>query len=214
MRQYVASYQTLIQQGMHFKNRHYPVVESLAPAPLPIPCGKCNQFTHITEKCVEPIKCSKCLGPHHTTKCTSTLPEKCKTCGEEGHGAWSLKCKNRPTTPIRGIPNAKIKTLNKKTEEIDTSITKNSRIHRAVTIHDMVLHTYSSKINNEKCTNRQELINKLKTKFIDHYNIDTIVSFSGTHMYIIMLDPTDLSSPSPTEPIRGKQVTINHDLNG
>lgn len=204
----VDSYQRLLQAGVFYKNSHFPVFESRPPPPLPIPCNKCNEFSHSSDKCTAKIQCTKCLGPHNTSKCTSQLPEKCKSCGQEGHSAWSFKCKNRPTAPIKGVPNVRIKSANKRSNQLDNNLTKDTRIHKPITIHDHIIDTYVTKINSPKCLDRQELINSIKRRFIEQYQIDTIVAFSGSFMYVIMIDLEDVSKPSPTEPSHGSQSTI------
>jgi hypothetical protein len=207
----VNSYQKLLSQGLFYKNLHYPVYPALPPAPAPQPCSRCEQFTHKTEDCKTPIKCNKCGGNHHTRRCTSELPPKCSACNEEGHSAWSFKCPQRPTQPIAGIPNNPIRSINKKTRDLDGSITRNSKIHSPVTIHDMIINTYIDKINNPKHTNREELIQKLRKKFISQYNIDTSAVFSGNRLYILMFDLNSPQSISPTEPTHGTGTQIHVD---
>lgn len=198
------SSEQLLNEGIFFKHKHYPAFPSLPPAPIPQPCSRCLQFTHTKEQCTTPLKCTKCSGPHHYSKCNSPLPMKCPSCGSEEHAAWSLKCPNRPTQPIQGLPNAQIKPLNKKSQEIDKKITKNSKIHSPITIHDMIINTYISKINKEKNTDREELLKKLRKRFITQYNIDTVASFSGNRLYILMFDLDEPLTVSPTEPMPGK----------
>lgn len=197
------SSEQLLNEGVFYKHKHYPTFPSLPPAPIPQPCSRCLQFTHTKEQCTTPIKCTKCNGPHHYSKCNSPLPMKCTGCGSEEHAAWSLKCPKRPTQPIQGIPNTQIKPLNKKSQEIDKKITKNSKIHSPITIHDMIINTYISKINKEKNRDREELLKKLRKRFVTQYNIDTVASFSGNRLYILMFDLDEPLTTSPTEPIPG-----------
>lgn len=58
-------------------------------------------------------------------------------------------------------------------------------------------------MNKPKNTNRDELLKKLKKRFIQLYNIDTTVAFSGNRIYILMFDLDQPNSDSPTEPIQG-----------
>lgn len=198
------SYQNLLNNGLFYKNRHYTIYPSNPPPPTPQPCRKCTQFNHTTENCVTPIKCDKCLGNHHSNSCNSTMPPKCMSCGSEEHKAWSFKCPNRPTRPIEGIPNTIIRPLNRKSKDINPEITKNTKIHSAITIHDHIISTYVTKLNKPKNINREELLKKLKTRFIQLYNIDTTVAFSGSRIYILMFDLDQPNSESPTEPIQGE----------
>ena len=78
--------------------------------------------------------------------------------------AWSIKCPKHPRQLIEGIPNVKIKSDNRKTEEMGKSITKKSRIHQPITTHDHIINTYVEKINDPKYTNRNEVVLKLKKK--------------------------------------------------
>lgn len=198
-----ASYQNLLNNGLFYKNRHYAIYPSNPPQPTPQPCRKCTLFNHTTENCTTPNKCDKCLGNHHSNNCTSSLPPKCMSCGAEDHKAWSFKCPNRPTEPIEGIPNTTIRPLNMKSQDIKSEIKKNTKIHSAVTIHDLIINTYVTKMNKPKNTNRDELLKKLKKRFIQLYNIDTTVAFSGNRIYILMFDLDQPNSDSPTEPIQG-----------
>ena len=203
------SFQKLLNEGVFYKNRYYPVHPSTPPEPTPTPCAKCFLFTHVTEQCSTPITCRKCQGKHHTNICTSPLPEKCKACNSEDHQAWSPKCPKKPVKPIEGIPNARIKPMNKKSNEIDNKITENNKVHTPMTIHDHIIETYTSKLNKPKYSNRQELIIQLKKRFINLYNIDTTVVFSGNHMYILMFDLDKPNTASPTEPTEGLVVFRN-----
>lgn len=42
----IDAYEKLINEGVFYKNRHYPVFESLPPTPAPLPCARCLQFSH------------------------------------------------------------------------------------------------------------------------------------------------------------------------
>lgn len=198
-----SSYQHLLNNGIFYKNRHYAVYPSNPPQPVPQPCRKCTQFDHTTENCTTPIKCDKCSGNHHPNSCTSTLPPKCLSCGSLDHKAWSFKCPNRPTGPIEGIPNTTVKPLNLKSQDIKPEIKNNTKIHSAITIHDLIINTYITKLNKPKNTNREDLLKKLKKRFIQLYNIDTTVAFSGNRIYILMFDLDLPNSESPTEPTHG-----------
>lgn len=193
----------LLSEGLYFKYKHYTVVPSNPPPPAPKPCGKCSSFNHPTEKCTVLIKCTKCQGNHQESKCTSPLPSKCRSCGAEDHQAWSHKCPNRPKQPIEGIPNIPIKSINKKSHQVAEN-NKKSRIHQPLTIHDNIICTYLNEINNPNNTNRQELLDKLRKRFVDNHNIDTIAVFSGNKIYILMFDLEQRDHISPTEP------TANH----
>lgn len=204
------SFERLLNEGIFYKHRHYPVYPSLPPAPIPQPCARCLQFTHTKEECTTPIKCTKCDGKHHVSKCDSQLPPKCTGCGAGDHSAWSLKCPKRPTKPIEGIPNTQIKSLNKRTHEIDSKITRNSKIHSPITIHDSIINSYITKLNKEKHTNREELINNLRKRFVSQYNIDTVATFSGSRLYILMFDLDQPLTISPTAPIHGNNNAQIH----
>lgn len=198
------AYEKIISQGMFFKNQHYRVIPSSPPKPTPQPCNKCLQFTHKTEDCNMPNKCNKCGENHATSKCKSTLPQKCNACGAEDHQAWQFKCPRRPTSPIQGIPNIPIKPLNKKTHELPQDLKKNSRVHQPITIHDQIINIYIQKLNKPKNVNREELIQKLKKRFIAEYNIDTCIVFpGGNRAFIFMFDLDDPNTASPTEAIQG-----------
>lgn len=191
----------LLNDGLFFKNRHYLVYTSHPPEPMPVPCSKCCQFDHITEKCTQQVKCNKCNGNHKTTQCKTNLAPKCSACGSEEHLAWSTKCPKHPKKPIEGIPNVTIRTLNKKTREIEDLHKKSNRIHAPLTIHDDIINTYTRKLNKPKNTNRDELLDKLKRRFLSQYKIDTTAVFSGNRIYILMFDVEDPNEPSPTEPV-------------
>lgn len=202
----IRSYEKLINEGVYYKCRYFAVYPSHPPEPLPIPCAKCSKFTHTTDQCNTPVKCSKCHGDHKDIECKTNLPPTCKACGSTEHVAWSIKCPQRPTKPIEGIPNVKIRSINKKSAELDKKITKNSRIHSVITIHDHIIDTYTNKINKPKNNNRQELLAKLQKRFIDHYNINTIPTFVGNRLYILMFDLNSKSNDTPTEPTEGIQI--------
>lgn len=200
----ISAYEKLLNDGLYYKCKHYSIYPSTPPPPAPLPCNKCLEFTHTSENCSTPPKCTKCGEKHSTNKCKSSLPPKCNACGAEDHQAWSFKCSKRPTKPIEGIPNIPIKHLNKKSNEITDSQKKNTKIHNAVTIHDIIINTYVNKLNKPKNTNREELLLKLRKRFITEYNIDTSVSFfSGNRIYILMFDMESTDAASPTEPILG-----------
>lgn len=201
------SFEKLLNYGLPYKYKVYPVFPSKAPDPLPVPCGKCSQFTHTTDQCPNPIICQKCKGKHHTNSCTTSLPEKCAACNSEDHQAWSTKCPKRPLKPIEGIPSMKIKTLNKISKEIHSKQAKKSRIHEPLTIHDHIIETYVTNLNENHNIERQELINKLKKRFVDLFRIDTTAVFSGNRLYILMFDLDEpANNDSPTEPADGLKV--------
>lgn len=176
------------------------VFPSHPPEPTPVPCSKCLLFDHTTANCNSPPECTKCQGPHKESQCKTNLPPKCKACGSEDHQAWSTKCPKHPKKPLEGIPNATIKSLNKKSRFIEELNKKQNRIHSQVTIHDDIINTYIRKLNKPKNTNREELLDKLKRRFIGQYNIDTVAVFSGNRVYILMFDIEEPDEPSPTEP--------------
>lgn len=207
---HLKAYEKLVQEGVFYKNRHYAVYPSLPPPPAPLPCSKCLEFTHRTEECKTSPKCSKCGENHSTIKCKSVLPPKCNSCGSEDHQAWSFKCPNRPRKPIEGIPNIPVKTLNKKTHEINGETRKKSRIHSPVTIHDVIVNTFVNKLNKPKHVNRAELLEKLRRKFIQEYQIETSVTFVGNKIYILMFDMLLNDFNSPTEPLHGRQDVQVH----
>lgn len=208
----VTTFEQLLANGIYFKCRHYAVEPSKPPTPIPTPCGKCSQFTHTTEKCLTPIKCLKCGAAHSTSNCQTELPIKCGSCNVEGHVAWSIKCPSRPINPINGIPNVKIKTLNKKSLDIDTTVkTQHSRIHSPITLHDIIINTYTNKINKPNNIDRETLLKKLKHKFIQEHNVDTTVIFSGNRMYVMMFDltiPNSTTATQPTDNAGVKQVEL------
>lgn len=201
---YVRTFEELLNNGLFYKNRHYPVYPSNPPEPTPIPCNICLKFDHTTEKCSNTPLCTKCQGPHKTSMCKSKEPPKCSSCGDENHQAWSLKCPRHPKKPIEGIPNVNIKPLNKKSKDIEESSKKQKRIHSSVTIHDIIINTYIRKLNKPKNINREELLQKLKRRFINEYNVDTTAVFSGNRIYILMFDIEDPEADSPTEPVHNQ----------
>lgn len=201
----IKTYEKIINHGLFYKNRHYRAFPSAPPKPAPIPCAKCLQFTHITENCNTPTSCNKCGESHITAKCKSNLPQKCTGCGAEDHQAWSFKCPKRPKSPIEGIPNIQIKGLNKKSHELAETTRNNSRIHTPITIHDSIVNTYIHQINKPKNINREELILKLRKRFIEEHGIDTCVVFpGGNRAFIFMFDMNDPQSASPTEAKQGE----------
>nr|CAI5841214.1 unnamed protein product [Callosobruchus analis] len=156
--------------------RHYAIFPSAPPPPAPIPCSKCLLFTHKTEQCTTPIKCLKCGEQHATAKCKTELPVKCNVCGSTDHQAWAFQCPKRPTKPLEGIPNLPVKTLNKTSRQIVNEEKKKSRIHEPLTVHDMIINTYVEELNHPGNTDREDILRKLRQKFIRHYNIETTVS--------------------------------------
>lgn len=205
----LSSYERLLNNGLFYKNRHYAIHTAAPPQPVPLPCNRCQQYNHKTEDCTSPVKCTKCGGNHPDNKCPTQLPPKCVSCQSEEHAAWSSKCPKRPSQPIVGIPNIPIKSINKKSNEMDQKSTRNNRIHSPITVHDFIINTYIDKINKPQNTNREELLVKLKRKFIRNYNIDTTPVFSYNRLYILMFDLNNPESDSPTEPTPGNiQVQI------
>ena len=145
------------------------------------------------------------------------VPPQCVACGIEDHKACTIKCPRRPRAPIEGIPNTTIKTLNKRSKDMNPHITNNARIHSYITVHDLIINTYTAKINKPKNSNRKELITKLRKIFIQSYNIDTTVAFSVNKMYILMFDldqPISISpiKPSTRENKKQHNVPISHYL--
>ncbi|XP_066252658.1 uncharacterized protein [Euwallacea similis] len=205
------TYEQLITDRMvHFLGRIYRIVESKPPAPIPSPCGKCSSFEHRTEDCKRPISCSKCQGNHPTTACTSPLPIRCATCNAADHAAWSMKCPRRPTAPIKGIPNVRIKCLNRKSAEVSKTITNESRVHSPITTHDYIINKYKHQLNKTNNNNREELLKKLNKQCIEDFNIETSVVFFGSHMYILMFDLLLPNRISPTEPRDQLKQTITN----
>lgn len=202
----IRSYEKIINEGVYYKCRYFAVYPSHPPEPIPVPCTKCSMFTHTTAQCNTPIKCSKCHGDHKDIECKTNLPPTCTACGSAEHVAWSIKCPRRPTKPIEGIPNVKIRSINKKSAELNKKVTKNNRIHSPITIHDHIIDTYTNKINKPKNINRQELLAKIQKKFIDQYNINTIPTFVGNRLYILMFDLDSDGHDTPTEPSEGIQI--------
>lgn len=202
----VKSYEKLLTEGLFFKCRHYAVYTSSPPPPAPLPCNKCLSFEHKSEACKAPLKCLRCGASHSTNKCATNLPPKCNSCGSTEHQAWSFKCPNRPKKPIEGIPNLPVKTLNKKTRQITNQQYKNTRIHAPVTIHDLIVNTYVNKLNKPENVNRQELLDKLRKKFISEFQVETAVTFIGNNwIYILMFDLEVDDLVSPTETTQGSQ---------
>lgn len=67
----VATFETLLGEGIYYRCRHYAVEPSRAPAPTPTPCAKCSLYTHTTAQCTTPTKCLKCGDAHATPLCTN-----------------------------------------------------------------------------------------------------------------------------------------------
>lgn len=201
------TFEQLLSQGLYFKCRRYPISPSKAPQPIPMACSKCDLFTHTTENCNTPSKCLKCNEPHPTKACKTDLVPKCAACGSTEHTAWSMKCPQRPKQPIEGIPNIKIRSVNKKTNQVSPNLKKkHSKLHSPVTLHDAIINNYSSKLNNAKNTNREELIKKLKQKYLDEHNVDTCIMFSGNRFYILMFDLDEPELGIATEPCSSQGV--------
>jgi len=208
---HLSTYEQLVNdRTVHFLGRVFRIVESKPPAPVPAPCSKCNLFDHRTEECKKPLKCNKCQGPHSTTTCTSPLPIKCAACNSEDHAAWSMKCPRRPTAPIEGIPNVKVKCLNRRTAEITPTVKAGSRIHTPITTHDYIINKYKHELNKTTNTNREELIKKLRKRFVEDFDVDTSVVFFGSHMYILMFDMLLPNRNSPTEPLDQLKQTVTN----
>lgn len=211
----VTSFERMLATGgLFYLNRLYKIIPSNSPKPIPIPCGKCSAFDHTTDHCKAQKKCTKCYGQHDTNNCSSPLPPKCAACDSMDHAAWSARCPKRPTAPIPGIPNVKIRSSNKKTADIAQDKTKRNRLHTNITIHDFIINKYTNALNNPKHTNRDELIQKLRKRFIDNFNIDTKTMFSGNYLYILMFDLEHPQSTSPTEPTDNIRQTIISNTNG
>lgn len=210
------TYEKLInERAVHFLGRVFRIIESKPPAPVPAPCSRCNLFDHRTEECKKPVKCNKCQGPHPTTACKSPLPVKCAACNSEEHAAWSMRCPRRPTAPIEGIPNVKVKCLNKRTAEVTPTVAAESRIHNPITTHDHIINKYKHQLNKTTNINREELLKKLRKRFLDEFDIDTSVVFFGNHMYILMFDMLLPNRNSPTEPqdqLKQTVTNVEHSL--
>lgn len=206
------SFERVLSDGIFFKYRHYRAFPSKSPPPISIPCAKCGLFVHTTDKCQAAVKCNKCDGNHSTSKCTSPLPIKCAACGANDHSAWSTKCPKHPKEPVPGLPLSKIRPVNKKSFEMPSNVTSQSRIHAPITTHDLIVNTYIKELNNPIHFNRDEILSKLKRRFIESFKIDTTAVFSGNYVYIFMFDLLDPSAISPTEPNNvGSQVIIRND---
>ncbi|XP_066260796.1 uncharacterized protein [Euwallacea similis] len=207
----LTTYEKLINdRAVHFLGRLYRIVESKPPAPIPVLCSKCNFFEHRSEDCKVPTKCNKCQGPHPTATCKSPLPPRCTACNSEDHAAWSMKCPKRPTAPIDGIPNVKIKCLNRRTAEVSIAMSRDSRIHSAITTHDYIINKYKNQINKTTNTDREELLKKLRKQFVGDFAVDTSVVFFGNNMYILMFDMLSPSKTSPTELTEQLRQTITN----
>ncbi|XP_066258008.1 uncharacterized protein [Euwallacea similis] len=207
----LTTYEKLINdRAVHFLGRLFRIVESKPPAPIPVPCSKCNSFEHRSEDCKVPTKCNKCQGSHPTATCKSPLSPRCTACNSEDHAAWSMKCPKRPTAPIDGIPNVKIKCLNRRTAEVSIAMSRDSRIHSAITIHDYIINKYKIQINKTTNTDREELLKKLRKQFVGDFAVDTSVVFFGNNMYILMFDMLSPSKTSPTEPTEQLRQTITN----
>lgn len=199
--------------GFFYMNRMYRIIPSNSPKPQPLPCGKCTAFDHTTESCKAPKKCNKCQGQHDTNTCTSPIPAKCAACNSEQHAAWSPRCPKHPATPQPGLPIVKIKNNNKKSADLPKDITKSSRVHAPITVHDFIINKYTNSLNNPKHTNRDELIQKLRKRFIRDFDMDTRTMFTGNFVYILMFDLKNSPSLSPTEPtddIRQTVINLNN----
>lgn len=206
----ISSFEKLLSEGMFYKHRHYGVYPSTPPPPAPLPCGKCASFEHTIEKCNTSPKCAKCESKHSTVNCNSNQVPKCTACKAEDHAAWSFKCPLRPTKPIPNIPNIPIKSINKKSADIQDESKLTSKIHTAVTKHDFIISTYINKLNSPTHANRKELLVKLKKKFTDLWNIDTTAIFTQNRLYILMFD-MDNPGVSPTETSQGRQFSQLHE---
>lgn len=84
-------------------------------------------------------------------------------------------------------------------------------LHSSIPLHDVIINTYVSKINNPKSANREELLKKLNQKLIAEHIVDTTVVFSGSRMYVLLFDLNIANSSAATqtndEPV-WKQVKI------
>lgn len=199
-----------MNEGLYLLSTHYRASPSTSPPPLPQPCSKCAQFRHVTENCPNKTQCSKCDGKHRTEKCTTTLTMKCTACNTTEHVAWSIQCPERPVKPIEGIPNTRIKTLNRKSKHVDANLEQDNRIHEPITTHDFIINVYTHKINKPSTTNRAELIQKLKGRFIKEFNMDAIVVFFGNWMYVLMVDLEKPEEPSPTQIISQARCAVTN----
>lgn len=74
----------------------------------------------------------------------------------------------------------------------------------------MIIENYMSEVNNPNNKDRQDLIVKLKNKFIEMYQIDTHAVFSGNKMYILMFDTLQENAATPTEPKEGQQTQVEN----
>lgn len=79
-----------------------------------------------------------------------------------------------------------------------------------MTIHDLIIDTYIYKLNKINNNNRDELIAKLRKRFIAQYSIDTVAHFSGNRLYLLMFDLESPSTPSATQPIQGSNNAQIH----
>lgn len=72
-------------------------------------------------------------------------------CGSHEHE--TIKGPKRPTQPISAISNTRVKSMNKKTSEIDSNI-DNNKINQPITSDDHIIDTYVNKVNSNNI-NRQ-----------------------------------------------------------
>lgn len=82
---------------------------------------------------------------------------------------------------------------------------KEARVHSHITIHDHIVNTFLRKLNKSSSTPREDIIHKLKQRFVKEFNIETTISFVGNNwIYILMFDLDIDDHSSPTEVIPGK----------
>ena len=91
-----------------------------------------------------------------------------------------------------------------------TTVTTKSRIHAPLTIHDFIIHKYTTEINAPNVIQRQELVKLLRKRFLEDFSIDTIAVFSGNKMYVLMFDTLNPQNESPTQTTDNtKQIVTN-----
>lgn len=95
------------------------------------------------------------------------------------------------------------------------TVTKLSRLHKPITTHEFIINTYKHEINKRNNINREELLKKLRKQFVEDYNIDTLVVFFGSNMYILMFDlllPNRKTATEPHDQLKQTITNIEHSI--